>query len=187
MAQRNAANDVSALVVARSLIERERVSAYLVGDVRVRDLGVQTIGDRDMRLGIIERSLGRCADGLGSQSLQSRNLSHEVHVDAAVVVDDIIHHERPVSHRNSQAHLTELNRVYLLETHLLGHRGDHLEVVHGGGDRESDAGVARRRLDERVALVVLAAVEAVLQHALADAVLDRATSIQELALGPWSA
>mmetsp|Transcript_37917 Transcript_37917/g.118859 ORF Transcript_37917/g.118859 Transcript_37917/m.118859 type:complete len:480 (-) Transcript_37917:314-1753(-) len=75
-----------------------------------------------------------------------------------------------------------LEHVHLLLAHLLRERDDHAVALDGRGEREADARVPARRLDERVAGLDAALLLGVLHHALADAVLDGAARVEELAL-----
>eukprot|EP00754_Rhynchopus_humris_P004778 Rhum_TRINITY_DN12402_c0_g1::Rhum_TRINITY_DN12402_c0_g1_i3::g.52149::m.52149 len=70
----------------------------------------------------------------------------------------------------------------LLLAHLHRHGHNHLEAAHGARQRHANAGVARRGLDARVALLELALLLSLQHHAAADAVLHGATRVVELAL-----
>ena len=74
--------------------------------------------------------------------------------------------------------------VRLLLGHLLRHADDAAVAPDGGRQRESDAGVPRGGLDQSVAGVEAAALLRVQHHLHADAVLDAAPGVQELALRP---
>ncbi len=70
----------------------------------------------------------------------------------------------------------------LLLAHLVGQDEDELVALLRRHQRQADAGVAGRRLDERVAGLDVAALLGLLDHRDADAVLDRAAGIREFEL-----
>ena len=70
-----------------------------------------------------------------------------------------------------------------LDRHRLGHREDDAVAARGADQRQRDAGVAARRLDDdRLAARDDAARLGVVDHAPADAVLDRAAGVARLEL-----
>mmetsp|Transcript_56339 Transcript_56339/g.98919 ORF Transcript_56339/g.98919 Transcript_56339/m.98919 type:complete len:270 (-) Transcript_56339:34-843(-) len=75
-----------------------------------------------------------------------------------------------------------LHGVYLLSRHLLRETDDHLVALQGGSQGEADAGVAAGGLNQHVARLDAAALLRLLDHALANTVLDGASGIEELHL-----
>jgi hypothetical protein len=70
-----------------------------------------------------------------------------------------------------------LHHAAPLDRHVLRHE-DHHPVPHLVADHgEGDAGVARRRFDDRVSLLQIAAPLRLLQHEIGDAILDAAARI----------
>mmetsp|Transcript_54588 Transcript_54588/g.171408 ORF Transcript_54588/g.171408 Transcript_54588/m.171408 type:complete len:457 (-) Transcript_54588:91-1461(-) len=76
-----------------------------------------------------------------------------------------------------------LHGVHLLPRHLLRQADDHLVALEGGRQGEPDARVAAGGLDQHVPGLDPAALLRLLDHALADAVLDGAAGVEELHLG----
>ena len=56
--------------------------------------------------------------------------------------------------------------------HFFWEGNNHAVTLDGGGQRQTDARVTRRRLDQRVALLDAARLFGILDHATTDAVLD---------------
>mmetsp|Transcript_5975 Transcript_5975/g.16880 ORF Transcript_5975/g.16880 Transcript_5975/m.16880 type:complete len:270 (+) Transcript_5975:922-1731(+) len=75
-----------------------------------------------------------------------------------------------------------LEKVHLLARHLLRHRDDHLIAPHCRREGHADPRVAARGLNEDVPLLDAAGLLRIHYHAVADAVLDAATRVHELAL-----
>ena len=71
----------------------------------------------------------------------------------------------------------------LLAAHLVGHDEDAAIALDGGGDRQADAGVAGGRLDDGAARAQAAVAFGGLDHADADAILDRAARVEVFELG----
>ncbi len=69
-----------------------------------------------------------------------------------------------------------------LGRHRLGHREDELQPLGRRDERERDARVAARRLDEHRVLVDAAALQGVVDHGEADPVLDAREGVEELQL-----
>ena len=76
-----------------------------------------------------------------------------------------------------------LKHVHLLIRHLLGQRDDDAISANQRSDREADASVAGRGLNKRVSGLDAPRLFGVENHALADSVLDRPASVEELAFG----
>ena len=69
-----------------------------------------------------------------------------------------------------------------LDRHRVGHREDELVALHRGDEREADAGVAARRLDERAARLQDAGLLRRLDHRERDAVLHGPARVEVLDL-----
>src|SRR5690606_19817692 len=69
-----------------------------------------------------------------------------------------------------------------LHAHGFRHRQDELEPLGGGDERERNAGVSAGGLNEDAVLVDLPALQARLDHRVADAILDARKRIEELEL-----
>mmetsp|Transcript_39144 Transcript_39144/g.120990 ORF Transcript_39144/g.120990 Transcript_39144/m.120990 type:complete len:407 (-) Transcript_39144:53-1273(-) len=91
----------------------------------------------------------------------------------------VVRHHRRADHLGAE----HVEHALLLRGHLGRHRDDHLDAAGRGGHRHADAGVARGGLDEHVALLDAPLGLGLEDHLPADAVLDRAARVEELALG----
>ena len=75
-----------------------------------------------------------------------------------------------------------LEQAHFFLRHLVRHREDALVALERRGDRQSDAGVAARALDDRAARLEASLALRLLDDRHADAVLDRAAGIEDLRL-----
>jgi len=81
-----------------------------------------------------------------------------------------------------QARPENLEDPPALRGHRLGHREDQLQALRGRDEREGDARVAARRLDQHRVLVDAPALQGIVDHGEADAVLDARERVEELEL-----
>src|SRR5205823_12556153 len=72
--------------------------------------------------------------------------------------------------------------IALLLTLLVGHGADEAITLDRGRDREADAGIAARRLDDRPARAEKSAALGVVDHQDPDPVLDRSAGVEVLEL-----
>jgi hypothetical protein len=86
----------------------------------------------------------------------------------------------------AQRHLgaEDLEQLAPFDAHVLGHHDAQSVAAQLGDERQADAGVARRRFEDRVAAVQRAVGFGELDHLAGDAVLARTAGILALELGP---
>jgi hypothetical protein len=84
--------------------------------------------------------------------------------------------------RDDDSRAEGAQQANLLIAHLVGHDEDRLVTLECGGDREADAGVAARALDDRTAWPQPALALGRRDHGQPNAILDAAAGVEELDL-----
>ena len=154
---------ISVPPVPRPGDERVDLAVELLEDLRRRPVVVGA------RVGRVPVLVGHVVRGVGGGHLE-RHRDGAVGALVAGAVDDL-----------GAVHLQQLRA---LGRDVVRHHDLELVALARADHRQRDAGVARRRLEDRLARLDQAAGLGVLDHRLGDAVLDRAGRVHRLELGP---
>ena len=166
---------VAELLLEAAAVAHQRAAGAEPGDEGV-DLPVELVEDLERRpvvvrarVGLVAVLVGHVVRGVGGGHLE-RHRDRAVRALVAGRVDDLgaVHLEQLGALGRDVVRHHDLERVALA-------RADH---------RERDAGVARGRLEDRLARADQALLLGVLDHRAGDAVLDRAGRVLRLELGP---
>ena len=145
------------------------------------DLAARSVPDLDAGRRLVEVAIGRVVELIGEPCAAGFARVH--------FVGDASRHVRivlriGVRHRGNEAHVGagHAQRVDLLPALRLGHRDDRAIAAARAEQREADAGVASRALDDHAAGQQVFLEFRVEQEAECGTILDRATRVGELGL-----